>query len=190
MIDLLYFACLSVLAVALTVLVARSRAWVRTVAETFNARLERFARRVAARVSTASRLDERSQTPALALTLSLLSPAVTLSVVSLSVMIYVVSAVQGQLYFHGLGYEVPLLINLFVTPLLFLLMTLPISFGGIGVREAAFILLYGSFGVPSEIALLVSFCYLLATLLTYLFGAVLFLAGNVGTEGVVQKQHR
>ncbi|MFC2029611.1 lysylphosphatidylglycerol synthase transmembrane domain-containing protein [Chloroflexota bacterium] len=61
------------------------------------------------------------------------------------------SALRAQVFFLALGYELPFAVNLFVAPVIYFVSHLPISFGGFGVREAAFILLYGLFGVPPEI---------------------------------------
>lgn len=173
-IDALYIFFLIAITFALMIILVRKQLWVQRLADIFNARLEVLARRVTARGSTPASFDERSPTSGTALMLSIFSPAVTLPIVALSLLIYIVSSVQAQFYFQSLGYDVPFSVNLFVTPLLFLLVTLPISFGGIGVRDGAFILLYGAFGVPAEIALVVSFCSLLAILVSYAIGAGLF----------------
>ena len=49
--------------------------------------------------------------------------------------------------------------------------TLPISFSGVGLREGGFIVLLGTYGVPSEEALALAFL---------VFATVLFLAGVGG----------
>lgn len=174
-VDALYWAFLIAIALFLFVIVVRRHRWVGRLARVFNARLEALARRVASLAATPPAAEERSPGAGLALILTMFSPSVALPVVGLSLGIYLVSAIQAQLYFQGLGYDIPFIVNLFVTPLLFLLITLPISFGGIGIREGASILLYGAFGVPPEIALLVSFCGLSGVLSIYAIGASLFL---------------
>jgi hypothetical protein len=68
-------------------------------------------------------------------------------------------------------------VNLFVAPIFFIIFLIPISFGSIGVREGAFILLYGQFGVPMEVALLVSFFNLFGLFLNNIIGA-LFIFGK------------
>jgi hypothetical protein len=94
--------------------------------------------------------------------------------VGLSLAIYLVSAAQSQILFQAFGYEIPFTVNLFITPLLVLLYALPISFGGIGIREGAFILAYSAFGVPPETSLIISFSGLLGNLISYGIGASLF----------------
>lgn len=174
-VDALYLLFLAGIAAALLVILVRRQSWVVRLAMAFNVRLEALARRVASGASTPPAAEDRSSTTGLALLMSMFSPGVSLPVVALSLAIYLVSAIQAQVYFYGLGYDIPFSVNLFITPLLVLLFTLPISFGGIGIREGAFILLYGAFGVPAEISLVVSFCGLLGILLSYAIGASLFL---------------
>jgi uncharacterized protein (TIRG00374 family) len=176
-IHVLYMIFIAGAAFILTAIFIRHQGWGRRLAGMLNARLEAVARRMASLAPTSDRpaMEEASSRTALGLLLSAFSPAVVFPALGLSLSIMCFSAIQSQLYFQGLGYDVPFSVNLFVTPLLFLLFTLPISFGGLGIREGAFILLYGAFGVPAEIALVASFCSLLSTLLGYAIGAGLLL---------------
>ncbi len=88
-----------------------------------------------------------------------------------SVGILATAAVCSQLIFLGLNHQIHFLVNLFAAPVFFLIFLVPISFGGLGVREGAFIVVYGLFGVPLEIALLVSFFNLFGLLLNNAIGA-------------------
>ena len=99
-------------------------------------------------------------------------PSVFLKNFSLSLLILVVASVCSQFIFQGLGYQLNFTINLFAAPVFFLLFLIPISFGSIGVREGAFILVYGLFGVPKEVALLVSFLNLFGLFLNNIIGAL------------------
>ncbi len=83
------------------------------------------------------------------------------------------SSLAAQLFFMALDYEISFLVNLFVTPVLFFIFILPVSFGGLGVREASFIMLYHLFGVPIEIALIVSFLGLIAILINVAIGGII-----------------
>lgn len=91
-----------------------------------------------------------------------------------SVAVFVLSAAQAHLFFAAIGHPVSYAVNLCVTPLLFLVFAVPISFGTLGVREVAFVVLYGAFGVPAEQALLVSFLGLCALLSSHAVGALLW----------------
>lgn len=101
----------------------------------------------------------------------LLSPRF-LAVIVLSLGIQVVSSIKSQIYFLSLGYDIPFIVNLFVTPTIYFIFLLPVSLGSIGIREGVYILIYGLFGVPAEIALLVSFYNLLGILLNNAVGGV------------------
>lgn len=91
-----------------------------------------------------------------------------------------VAALGNQLFFRAAGCPLPFVANLFVLPVLMFVFLLPISFGSLGIREGAYILLYGLFGVPAETALLVSFFNLAGLLFNTLIGGIL--AAMHGTE--------
>jgi len=105
-----------------------------------------------------------------------------LGTVCLSFGIQFVSAVKSQIFFCALGYNLPFIINLFVAPTLYFIFLLPISLGSIGIREGVYIILYGMFGVPVEIALLVSFFNLFGMLLNVLIGGLTMTFSNVKRE--------
>jgi uncharacterized protein (TIRG00374 family) len=101
------------------------------------------------------------------------TPCILLCNFIMSLLILVVAAVGSQFIFKGLDYELSFTINLFAAPVFFLIFLIPISFGSIGVREGAFILVYGLFGVPKEVALLVSFLNLFGLFLNNIIGALI-----------------
>lgn len=100
-------------------------------------------------------------------------------ILALSFGIQLAAAIGNQIFFRALGYDLPFIINLFISPILFFVFLLPISFGSLGIREGAYIILYGLFGVPAETALLVSFFNLSGLLLNNLAGGSLMLFSNV-----------
>jgi uncharacterized membrane protein YbhN (UPF0104 family) len=100
-------------------------------------------------------------------------PDIVLRVTIFSFLIQLAAAVGNQIFFIAVNHDVPFLVNLFVVPILTFIFLLPISFGSLGIREGAYILLYGAFGVPMETALLVSFFNLLGMLLNNLVGGIM-----------------
>jgi uncharacterized membrane protein YbhN (UPF0104 family) len=158
--------------VLVLLLLGRSR-WLHRFAIMCGTRLEAMARRLT-RAAGQPGWDEWLPGSGLGLLRTVVAPRVALPVAFLSLVVYLVSALQAQVYFQGLGCEISFAINLFVTPLVYLLISLPVTFGGVGIREGAYVLLYGAFGVPAETALVVSFCSLLALLFSYGVGAILF----------------
>jgi len=100
-------------------------------------------------------------------------------VLILSFGIQIVAAGGNQIFFKALSYDLSFIINLFISPIFFFVFLLPISFGSLGIREGAYILLYGLFGIPVEIALLVSFFNLSGLLFNSLVGGSLMLFSKV-----------
>lgn len=105
----------------------------------------------------------------------LVMPRYLFPVIGLSFAIQFVSALGSQIFFLGVGYDLPFIVNLFATPIFYFIFVLPISFGSLGVREATYIIMFGLFGVPVETALIVSFCSLSGLLLNYGIGGLLIL---------------
>lgn len=101
-----------------------------------------------------------------------MSPKKMVPLVLLTIAIRLATALGHHIFFYSLDIKMPFLTNLFVVLLLFFIFILPISFGGLGVREGAFIMLYKPFGVSTEIALIVSFFTLFAMIINYLIGAL------------------
>lgn len=177
LVDALYLIFLAGGVGAVSLFFLHRQDWIRCLAMAFNARIEALVRRVVPFSGKPPVEDVGSgdaSRNSLSLLLTMVSPAVAFPVVALSLAIYLVSATQSQVFFQAFGYAIPLSVNLFITPFLFLLYALPISFGGIGVREGAFILAYSAFDVPPETALIISFSGLLGNLISYAIGAVLF----------------
>jgi len=112
----------------------------------------------------------------------LAAPKHLLPIVGLSIAIQILAAIGHQICFAAIGYDVPILVNVFVSPIIFFVFALPISFGGLGVREAAFITLYGAFGVSAEIALLVSFYGFVGLLLDNAIGALMIWFNKEGAR--------
>lgn len=64
-------------------------------------------------------------------------------------------------------------------PVIFLLVQLPISVAGLGVREAAFVTLFGAVGFPPEASLAVSLTYFALAVVNNIAGAGIYLLSDV-----------
>lgn len=160
-----------VLLIGAVILVQRST-WVRPLVDRIEQQISVMLQKTARKL----RLKKTSQLIKVSLrqiVRPLSAPKYMLSVMALSFAIQFVYAVGAQIFFLGANYYLPFVVNLFVTPILFFVFVLPISFGGLGIREAAYIILYGLFGVPPETALLVSFCGFSGLLLNNIIGGLL-----------------
>ncbi len=86
----------------------------------------------------------------------------------------------------GLNVDQPLGVFLLFTPIISFSLALPISIGGLGVREQTYVLLFGSLGVSDAAAAAMSLInYALTNLVVGLLGGVLYaLEGTKGLTGV------
>ena len=92
-----------------------------------------------------------------------------------SIAIFLIGAGIGNITWEAIGLSIPYSVNLFGSCLLAIILLLPISFGGIGVREGAYILIFGLFAISSENALLISFIGFTTMIFNNLIGGLLML---------------
>ena len=83
---------------------------------------------------------------------------------------------------ESLGGGIPLLYIFLFNPLVGFALLLPISIGGLGVNQSAYVLFYGIVGVPENLALAVSLLMQLIIYLTSLPGGVLWWRSRSTTE--------
>jgi len=93
--------------------------------------------------------------------------------------IQLVSSYAIFILIKALNYDLPYYIPMFITPVMFFIFLLPISFGTFGIREGAFIFFYGIFGMGQEAALLLSFLTLSGRLLNVIIGAIILQVTSV-----------
>jgi glycosyltransferase 2 family protein len=79
----------------------------------------------------------------------------------------------------GLGVVVPVQYFALFIPIAALVQLLPISFNGLGVREGAFQVLFGTVGVAGEQAVAMSLMYYILRVVTGLIGGLMYLIGNL-----------
>ena len=85
------------------------------------------------------------------------------------------TALASYLFFAALNYEINYLVNLFAVSIMILIFIMPVSFGGIGIREISYIGIYYLFGVPAEISFAVSLLAFSAMLLNSSIGGLVIL---------------
>lgn len=105
----------------------------------------------------------------------ILQPKMILVVVLFSVINQGLGAVFANIAFKAMGADISLVYNLFANPLLNIIFLIPISFGGFGIREGSYILIFGILGIAAEISLLVSFIFMVSTFINVGIGGIIFL---------------
>jgi glycosyltransferase 2 family protein len=102
------------------------------------------------------------------------APAIILSMIlqaSLAVCQYVLAL--------GLGLHLPLPIFLLIVPVAGVLASLPLTLNGLGLRETAYLFLFGMAGVGRDDAIALGLLYFAATMVGGLFGAIAFVTTEV-----------
>lgn len=79
----------------------------------------------------------------------------------------------------ALGLDIPMVYFAVFLPIIHFIVQVPVSLGGLGVRETAFVGLFGLVGVPESEAFTLSLSVFTITLLSALPGAWLFLRGGI-----------
>ncbi|MGW8272153.1 MAG: lysylphosphatidylglycerol synthase transmembrane domain-containing protein [Thermodesulfovibrionales bacterium] len=92
----------------------------------------------------------------------------------LSLVIQGVSIIGVYLLTLGINHEVPLSSLCVFLPIIWTVLTVPISISGFGVREGAFVLLFGLIGTSPEVSTTISFLWFLSIGTASLLGLVAY----------------
>ncbi|NQU53950.1 MAG: flippase-like domain-containing protein [Bacteroidetes bacterium] len=94
-----------------------------------------------------------------------------------------IGAVFANIAFQALESDIPLVYNLFASPLLNIILLFPISFGGFGIREGSYILIFGILGVAAEISFMVSFIFMVSTFINVGIGGIIYILDKKTLNG-------
>lgn len=111
-------------------------------------------------------------------------PSLMVKAVGWSLLVQMGGAVAVGMLGRAVGVEQPVSVWFTVVPLLALAMVVPITVGGIGVREGGMQMLLAPHGVPKELALAIGVLWLATTILSGLIGGVLFLLDRKAAAAV------
>ncbi len=146
--------------------------------------LSLFSTRVSAfLVRWAGRLPDRPRTVATGLVEALHGlgrrPGLLLGVIGLSILVQVLRVTVHYHVAAAMGISLPLREFFVIIPVLAVLVALPISFGGIGVRESAAVQLFGHVGLPATDAVAMQVTAFALSILASLPGWFVFVARQV-----------
>ena len=89
----------------------------------------------------------------------------------------------------ALGLDLPLAYYMIFVPITSLVLVLPISFAGLGVREGAYVFLFTQAGAVPEVALSMSLLvYVLGTVVPGLIGGIIYVLRGVRGYGKIKQQ--
>jgi len=92
-----------------------------------------------------------------------------------SIMVQIVRIFIFYVVALGFGLHAPLMYYIVFIPLIMVLIMLPVSFNGIGVREVSFVGFFSLAGMPESDAFMVSFVVSLLTTLTTAVGGIIYM---------------
>jgi uncharacterized membrane protein YbhN (UPF0104 family) len=104
----------------------------------------------------------------------ILAVSLTVAIVVQTIAVVVPTALLAE----ALGIEVPLATHFVLVPVITLVTQVPLAPGGLGVRETAFVLLYGQIGVPAEAAFSLGLGWSLVLIAFGLSGGVVLMLGQ------------
>ncbi|MDA7994317.1 MAG: flippase-like domain-containing protein, partial [Pirellulales bacterium] len=112
-------------------------------------------------------------------------PSLMGKAVAWSLIVQVGASLSVGLMARGVGVALEWITWFSVVPLIALAIVLPISINGVGIREGGMVFLLGQWGVAEEKAVAVGLLWFFATIVTGLFGGVLFLIDRQSTKSVL-----
>ncbi|HMP01227.1 MAG TPA: lysylphosphatidylglycerol synthase transmembrane domain-containing protein [Gemmatales bacterium] len=125
-----------------------------------------------------ARRSERLNNLATALSLSQAYRRESWSALGLSLAIQLASIVQIAYMGRALGLDLGLGVYAVVVPLVALATMVPVSIGGLGVREGSFVVLLAPYGVPATTAVALGLSWLAMNVVVGLVGGLVYLASD------------
>ncbi len=134
-----------------------------------------------------SSLAEKERVKELYLSAQSYTPTPFVQAISLSLAFNILLMIMNYLAALSFGVEISFWYFLLFIPMISLLLVLPISLSGLGVREGAYIYLFSRVGVPPSSALAISLSIYAVTVATGLIGALIYAVGGYkGVRGSAQ----
>lgn len=107
-----------------------------------------------------------------------LKKTVKWNIIGMSILFNFVTIFNNYLISQAYGLEISFFHYVIFMPLILLLLFLPISFNGVGIREVSFVFFFGLLGVSREQAFLLSFTPYILSLLTSFIGGLLLIRND------------
>lgn len=109
-------------------------------------------------------------------------PGLIVNTLLISLVLQIIEVISVILIGAALGIEVEVIHYFIFMPLIWVITTVPISIGGLGVRENAFAFFFTQVGVSAPLALALSLLYFSCRVISGLIGGLIFLASMIGRQ--------
>ena len=110
-------------------------------------------------------------------------PAALLPAIALSIVLQIGLAVCQYILAAGLGLAVPLSLFILCVPIANVFASLPLTLNGLGIRESAYLVLFGMAGMRKEDAIALGLLWFAATMVGGLTGAIAFVTTPAPVAG-------
>ncbi len=111
------------------------------------------------------------------------NPAALIPAIALSIVLQIGLAVAQYILAAGLGLAVPLSLFVLCVPIANVFASLPLTLNGLGLRESAYLVLFGMAGMRKEDAIALGLLWFAATMAGGLTGAIAFVTTPAPVEG-------
>jgi uncharacterized membrane protein YbhN (UPF0104 family) len=101
-------------------------------------------------------------------------PAALIPAIALSIVLQITLALGQYILALGLGLTVPLSLFILCVPIANVFASLPLTLNGLGIRESAYLLLFGMAGVRKEDAIALGLLWFAVTLVGGMTGSIAF----------------
>ncbi len=109
-------------------------------------------------------------------------PGLIVNTLLISLVLQIVEVASVVLIGLALGIETELIHYFIYMPLIWVITTVPISIGGLGVRENAFAFFFTQAGVSTPLALALSLLYFSCRVISGVIGGLIFLVSMIGRQ--------
>jgi uncharacterized membrane protein YbhN (UPF0104 family) len=110
-------------------------------------------------------------------------PAALLPAIALSIVLQITLAVGQYILAAGLGLTAPLSLFILCVPIANVFASLPLTLNGLGIRESAYLLLFGMAGMRKEDAIALGLLWFATTIVGGLTGAIAFVTTPAPGKG-------
>ena len=115
-------------------------------------------------------------------------PQTMLPAVVLSLILQISLAICQWMLARGLGLTTPVAIFLLCVPIANVFASLPLTLNGLGIRETAYLMLFGMAGVRHDDAIALGLLWFAATMIGGLTGAIAFVTTPASAAAVVEER--
>ncbi|RMF59386.1 MAG: UPF0104 family protein [Calditrichaeota bacterium] len=111
--------------------------------------------------------------------------SVFVRIFAISILMQVLRAIIFYCIYQAFGHSADMIYYLVFIPIVFVVVMLPVSVGGLGVREGALVFFFKTLGIPNEVSISVGVMFLVVQIVAAVPGIVLWIVDKQPKTGLV-----